>query len=95
MIVAQCDAMLSLTDDSYYERAWCSVEVAMIQVLVRSYSPGQHQWLEVRPRTGPGPVELVEGKADLNFDVATLKLTHESDRHQVAFLHRQSKILES
>ena len=29
MILAQCNAVISLVDDKYHNRAWCSVEVMM------------------------------------------------------------------
>lgn len=44
MILAQCNAVISLTDDEYYTRAWCSVEVMVAQTLARSY--GLHIWYE-------------------------------------------------
>lgn len=31
MIIMQCDALISLVDDEYYDRAWCCVEAMMIR----------------------------------------------------------------
>ena len=53
MIVAQCDSLISLVDDKYYSRAWCCVEVMIVQTLIKSY--GIHQWYEhllVHPSEG-------------------------------------------
>ncbi|KAG7152015.1 hypothetical protein HYQ46_012157 [Verticillium longisporum] len=58
MIVAQCNAVISLVDGQYYERAWCSVEVMMVQQLRRAY--GLHLWYE-HIATGRGVWELREG----------------------------------
>ncbi|KAL8734615.1 MAG: hypothetical protein Q9181_003149 [Wetmoreana brouardii] len=44
MIVTQCDAVISLIDDRYYNRAWCCVEAMMVQTLRKSY--GLHLWHE-------------------------------------------------
>ena len=44
MILAQCDAVISLVDDDYYDRARCSVEVLLVQTLKRTY--GIHLWYE-------------------------------------------------
>ncbi|KAH8719305.1 hypothetical protein GQ44DRAFT_751726 [Phaeosphaeriaceae sp. PMI808] len=42
--LAQCNAMISLVDEKYYERSWCCVEVLMIQTLRKAY--GIHLWYE-------------------------------------------------
>ena len=44
MIVAQCNALISLVDESYSDRAWCSVEVILVQKLRKTY--GLHLWYE-------------------------------------------------
>lgn len=36
--------MISLVDSTYYERAWCAVEVMMMRAVLESYSV--HQWWE-------------------------------------------------
>lgn len=62
MILAQCDAVISLVDDEYYDRAWCSVEVLLIQTLQRAY--GVHKWYEHVLLPGPpgSEGEYTEGK---------------------------------
>ncbi|KAK1976221.1 hypothetical protein LZ30DRAFT_785724 [Colletotrichum cereale] len=93
MIIAQCDAMISLVDEDYYDRGWCAVEVMMAETLRSSY--GIHQWYEhvVRPhgsgvegvlREAPGrPIGMMRDK----------RLTFETDRPKILFLERQSKLL--
>lgn len=44
MIITQCNAVISLLDDEYYERAWCSVEVMIIQKIKKKH-PG-YLWYE-------------------------------------------------
>jgi hypothetical protein len=100
MILAQCNALISLADDLYYTRAWCAVEVVMIQKLRRAYDI--HLWYEqvaATPREG-SPAEhdttewyLREGPLDLETTLAEKHLTFEEDRPKVLFLERQSKLL--
>ncbi|KAL7622095.1 hypothetical protein AAE478_007597 [Parahypoxylon ruwenzoriense] len=99
MILAQCDAVISLIDDSYYHRAWCSVEVMMIHTLKQSYNV--HQWYE-QPRlfagTGKSQGAMRHGKlreAAMGHVIrmADKKLSFEGDRAKVLFLERQSKLL--
>ncbi|KAM0543702.1 hypothetical protein ACHAPJ_012151 [Fusarium lateritium] len=42
MILAQCNAVISLVDDTFYTRAWCSLESLLVQTLKQSY--GIHRW---------------------------------------------------
>lgn len=44
IIIAQCDAVISLVDDTYWERAWCCVEAQMVYILKSGYSI--HKWYE-------------------------------------------------
>lgn len=74
--------MVSLIDDTYYERAWCGVEVMLMRSLVESY--GLHQWWEHTNGS------LRKG---LNFGLGSMKLTNEKDRPKIDFLARQSKLL--
>ncbi|KAM0325900.1 hypothetical protein ACHAQA_007203 [Verticillium albo-atrum] len=90
MIVAQCNAVISLVDEHYYERAWCSVEVMMVQRLRRAY--GLHLWYEHVDVPEKGWA-LREGALDMGIVMAEKKLTFESDRPKVLFLERQSKLL--
>lgn len=86
LAVLQCNAMISLLDETYYERAWCGVEVMLIQALVESY--GLHQWWEYNKGS------LTKGDLNRQFNMDTLKLTKEAvDRPKVDFLFRQSKLL--
>ena len=98
MIVAQCDSLISLVDDKYYSRAWCCVEVMIVQTLMKSY--GLHQWYEhvpVHPNEGTQENDekwiLREGPLDLEINMAEKGLSFEEDRHKVLFLERQSKLL--
>ncbi|KAM0268232.1 hypothetical protein ACHAQH_010031 [Verticillium albo-atrum] len=93
MVVAQCNALISLVDDTYYDRAWCAVEVMILQSLRRPY--GLHLWYEhnisgVEGSTGA----LRAGPSDLAITIADKKLSfEEEDRPKVTFLERQSKLL--
>ncbi|KAI6042771.1 hypothetical protein EDC04DRAFT_882016 [Pisolithus marmoratus] len=90
MIIAQCNALISLVDDAYHTRAWCSVEVMMVRTLRKSYN--LHMWYEHVP-SEPGGGTLREGPTDLQIVMAEKFLTYESDRPKVLFLERQSKLL--
>ncbi|GAB7361058.1 hypothetical protein MBLNU230_g1098t1 [Neophaeotheca triangularis] len=95
LLVTQCDAMISLVDETYYERAWCAVEVLLIRELVQSY--GSHVWWEHilnSPQTDLIHGTLQKGGVGRDFDVSRLKLTREEeDRPKLDFLVRQSKLL--
>ncbi|KAL2194085.1 hypothetical protein P885DRAFT_43648 [Corynascus similis CBS 632.67] len=51
LMVTQCDAVISLVDETYYERAWCCVEAMMISELDVSFYEdfSAHRWLEHMP----------------------------------------------
>ncbi|KAM3413738.1 hypothetical protein BST61_g10426 [Cercospora zeina] len=49
LVVPQCDALISLVDDGYHDRAWCSVEVMIIHALRQAY--GIHKWFQHLERT--------------------------------------------
>lgn len=95
----QCDAVISLADDHYSSRAWCSVEALLVQVLKKSY--GVHLWYEqaqVPEVNGRGDASdglvLREGPMDLAISIAEKTLTFEEiDRPKVMFLERQSRLL--
>ncbi|KAF9881650.1 hypothetical protein CkaCkLH20_00796 [Colletotrichum karsti] len=92
MIIAQCDAMISLYDDEYYDRAWCAVEVMMAETLRSAY--GIHQWYE--HVGGSGENTLGKGlrvAKDRGLGMKSKRLTFETDRPKVLFLERQSKLL--
>ena len=99
MIVAQCDAVISLVNDSYYKRAWCSLEAMMVQTLRKSYH--LHLWYEhalVRPEDytiGEGEQwRLREGPLDLALSsIAEKELSFGEDRPRLLFLERQCRFL--
>lgn len=100
MLLAQCDAVISLVDDQYYDRAWCCVEALMIQRLRGSYNT--HLWYEQPTKIqgaddeGPGAATyeyLREVRMELEIEVAKKKLSYESDREKITFLERQSYLL--
>ncbi|KAL8706950.1 MAG: hypothetical protein Q9225_007895 [Loekoesia sp. 1 TL-2023] len=96
VIIAQCDAVISLADDKYYDRAWCSVESLLAQTLKGPND--EHQWYEqvFQESDGEDPSGcwvFRKGPMDMNIDVAQKELTFEEDRPRVLFLERQSKLL--
>lgn len=100
MILAQCDAVISLTDDQYHERAWCCVEVMMISALRKSYNV--HLWYEQPIEGEMSDVVVADAKRygklreaprDLDIQMVDKKLSYENDRPKVLFLERQSKLL--
>lgn len=92
MILAQCDAVISLTDAEYYTRAWCSVEVLIARTLAKSY--GLHLWYEhLYSESDDGRGKLQPGPLDLKIVMADKLLTFERDRAKVLFLERQSRLL--
>ncbi|KLU91294.1 hypothetical protein MAPG_09815 [Magnaporthiopsis poae ATCC 64411] len=92
MCITQCDAMISMVDDSYYERAWCCVEVLAMQRLQKSY--GTHQWWEYVYDHEQGKKALRRGRVGREPDIAAAKVTFDSDRPKLAFLERQVKLLD-
>lgn len=98
MVLAQCNAVISLVDKTFYDRAWCCVETIMVQALKKSYNI--HLWYEHVP-IYPDASEnsagqkwvLREGPRDLEIVMADKKLTFPEDRPKVLFLERQSKFL--
>ena len=91
MNLAQCNAMISLIDDKYYQRSWCCVEVMMIQSLRKAY--GLHLWCEhVIDRT-TGTETLREGPYHPEINVSNTNVTYEADRPKLLFLERQTKLL--
>ena len=86
MILAQCNAVISLVDEGYYTRAWCSLEVLMVQTLKKSY--GLHLWYEY-VYTGDNRWDLRPGSMDLQVSMTEKKVTMEADRAKIMFLERQ------
>ncbi|KAF7560612.1 hypothetical protein G7046_g3538 [Stylonectria norvegica] len=93
MILTQCNAVICLSDAQFHERAWCSVEVLMVQMIKKSYN--LHLWYEQKPVEREGKTEwiLEEGPMDIEVRMAEKLLTFEEDRSKVLFLERQGKLL--
>ncbi|KFY54785.1 hypothetical protein V497_07443 [Pseudogymnoascus sp. VKM F-4516 (FW-969)] len=103
LFLAQCDIVISLIDDQYYDRAWCCVEALMIKRLRGSYNT--HLWYEQVSKTkgidekdekGLGIARyerLREVSMELEIEVAEKKLSYESDREKIIFLERQSLLV--
>ncbi|KAL9613087.1 MAG: hypothetical protein Q9167_002344 [Letrouitia subvulpina] len=92
MIITQCDAVISLIDDRYYNRAWCCLEAMMVQTLQTSY--GLHLWHEHVQGKGGELSSLRAGPLGLQLSsIAEKELSFEEDRPKLLFLERQSKLL--
>jgi hypothetical protein len=98
LLLAQCNAVISLVDeDDYYRRAWCALEIVIIQTLEKSYK--RHKWYEYAPssaseeRSGSKEWMLRAGPLDLNITAADKGLTVEEDRPRIVFLERQTQLL--
>jgi hypothetical protein len=95
MLLAQCDAVISLADDYYYSRAWCALEIVIIQILKKSYQ--KHQWYTHTPSSERDSESkkwtLGAGPLDLDITAADKGLTVEEDRPKIVFLERQTKLL--
>lgn len=92
--VTQCDAMISLVDDTYFRRAWCALESSMMQTLL--YSHGQHRWYTHTlhsPETDRISGCLERCSTRIFADPGKLSLSVESDRVKIAFLYKQSILL--
>ena len=89
----QCNAMISLIDDKYYERSWCCVETLMIRTLRSAY--GWHLWYEHVTDSNSGMESLRDGAStpDLEIDFSRTKVTYETDRPKLLFLERQTKLI--
>jgi len=91
MNLAQCDAVISLIDDKYYERSWCCVEVLMVQILRKAY--GLHLWYEHIVDPANGEESLRTGPWNLEIDMSEKLLSYENDRLKLQFLERQTRLL--
>ena len=89
--LAQCDTVISLLDDSYHSRSWCSVEVMIIQILRRSYQ--LHSWYEHKRIENTEHWAIQEGPLDFEASVAGKSLSSEDDRPRILFLERQARLL--
>ena len=91
MNLAQCNAMISLVDEQYYERSWCCVEVLMIQTLRKAY--GVHLWYEHVIDPATAEESLRAGPSDMDINMSEKKVTYETDRPKLLFLERQTRLL--
>jgi hypothetical protein len=91
MCIAQANAMISIVDENYYNRAWCCVEALIINVLQRAY--GVHWWYEYTQPDGDGRYVLRKGDMAQWHSISEAKLTVEADRSKLLFLERQAKLL--
>ncbi|EIW58108.1 uncharacterized protein TRAVEDRAFT_37165 [Trametes versicolor FP-101664 SS1] len=82
----QCNAVISLFDERYYSRAWCSLEVLIVQTLRRAWR--MHSWF-VCDKEGT----LSEAPHGFDIDMTGKDLTYEDERPKLEFLERQSKLL--
>ncbi|KAE8315174.1 hypothetical protein BDV41DRAFT_200098 [Aspergillus transmontanensis] len=89
--LAQCDAVISLLDNSYHSRAWCCVEVMIIQILRRSY--GLHSWYEHTKIENTQHWAIKEGPFEFQSSIAGKQLSSEQDRPMILFLERQARLL--
>ncbi|RAQ52672.1 hypothetical protein AFGD_004895 [Aspergillus flavus] len=89
--LAQCDAVISLLDNSYHSRAWCCVEVMIIQILRRSYQ--LHSWYQHNKIENSEQWAIEEGPLEFESSVAGKQLSSEQDRPMILFLERQARLL--
>lgn len=88
--------MISLVDDTYFNRAWCAVEVLVMQTLM---TYGHHKHLEHQLQGSGGVLGRLVASDRLSEvqDVARNDLkygiTEAQDRASVRFLARQSELL--
>lgn len=86
--------MISLVEDGFFDRGWCNVEAALVQILMRSY--GRHRWYEHRllnPQVDRISGVLRPLDREISYDVSRLKVTLAADKPKIEFLLRQSKLL--
>jgi tetratricopeptide (TPR) repeat protein len=93
LIIAQCDAIISLVDDTYYSRAWCAVEVLLMQTMALYKRHECFEHLLNDPFSDPVNGHLQQRVRSFEVEISDLRVTYESDRPLIAFLVRQSKLL--
>ncbi|KAF2213419.1 hypothetical protein CERZMDRAFT_111123 [Cercospora zeae-maydis SCOH1-5] len=98
LVVPQCDALISLVDEGYHDRAWCSIEVMIIHALRQAY--GIHEWFQhVEQAKDSSDAQqaanyhLREGPACAEGDLSSKKLRCQHDMERVLFLERQIRLL--
>lgn len=95
LVIALCNTMISLVDDTYFARAWCAVEVLVMQSLL---SYGHHRHLEHQRLAGTVQGRLVPSDRlaevrDVAVNDMKYLLTKPEDRASIRFLARQSELL--
>ena len=94
--LAQCNSVITLADEEYESRAWCSVEALLAHTLRESYH--QHTWYE-QVLTSDGDnnrqaFKLQQGWFDMTSPMSEKRLRfEEDDRPKVVFLERQRYLL--
>lgn len=98
MTLAQCDAVISLVDERYYHRAWCTVESYLMQTLQRSY--GRNRRFEFRDVVAGQNSEgldttgtLLLGGTPVDGEMENKEISNPLDRPRLLFLKRQSTLL--
>jgi tetratricopeptide (TPR) repeat protein len=90
--VAQCNAVISLVDDRYLTRAWCGVEVLIMQTLRESSK--LYTWWKHRLHSPADRINgILEEGSEEKVQPSALALSHEGDRRHIQFLERQSMLL--
>lgn len=92
--LAQCNATISMVDDRYYSRAWCSLETKLSQALQRTY--GTQLWYEyVETQFTLGRPDSMSRKdyTDSRVNLSQRSLRFEQDRPRIMFLEQQTKLL--
>jgi hypothetical protein len=91
--MAQCNAMISIADQTFLERAWCSVEILIMQTLRDSYNVHEHWDYELdNPNAVP---DLTRGVTvpPIDDELTGLHLSYpDQDEPTVKALVRQSRI---
>ena len=94
--LAQCNSVITLADQEYESRAWCSVEALLAHTLRNSYH--QHTWYEqvpIRVEKDDQPAFILQqGQFNTTIPMSEKRLQFEEvDRPKVVFLERQSHLL--
>lgn len=83
--------MISLVDETYFNRAWCAVEVVVMQSLL---SYGHHKHLEHHVAENRlVPSRSLNRVRDVATNDAKYGVTQPEDRASIRFLARQSELL--
>ncbi|KAL8903869.1 MAG: hypothetical protein Q9207_003640 [Kuettlingeria erythrocarpa] len=94
--LAQCNSVITLADQEYESRAWCSVEALLAHTLQDCYSG--HTWYEQVPagngEDGRQVFKLQQGQLRSAIPMSEKRLRfEEEDRPKIVFLERQRHLL--